>query len=52
MAKTNKQMSEELDKKLDALEYLKDESNYLRGTIEQGLADHLLVLFQMMTLNY
>ena len=25
MAKTNKQMSEELDKKLDALEYLKDE---------------------------
>ncbi|WP_447830378.1 assimilatory sulfite reductase (NADPH) hemoprotein subunit [Pseudomonas aeruginosa] len=41
MAKTNKQMSEELDKKLDALEYLKDESNYLRGTIEQGLADPL-----------
>ena len=40
MAKTNKQMSEELDK-LDALEYLKDESNYLRGTIEQGLADPL-----------
>ena len=37
MAKTNKQMSEELDKKLDAL----DESNYLRGTIEQGLADPL-----------
>lgn len=34
-------MSEELDKKLDALEYLKDESNYLRGTIEQGLADPL-----------
>lgn len=41
MVKTNKQMSEELDKKLDALEYLKDESNYLRGTIEQGLADPL-----------
>lgn len=41
MAKTNKQMSEELDKKLDALEYLKDESNYLRGAIEQGLADPL-----------
>ena len=41
MAKTNKQMSEELDKRLDALEYLKDESNYLRGTIEQGLADPL-----------
>lgn len=41
MAKTNKQMSEELDKKLDALEYLKDESNYLRGTIEQGLAGPL-----------
>lgn len=41
MAKTNKQMLEELDKKLDALEYLKDESNYLRGTIEQGLADPL-----------
>ncbi|MBU6947475.1 assimilatory sulfite reductase (NADPH) hemoprotein subunit [Staphylococcus haemolyticus] len=41
MAKTNKQMSEELDKKLDDLEYLKDESNYLRGTIEQGLADPL-----------
>lgn len=41
MAKTNKQMSEELDKKLDALEYLKDESNYLRGTIEQGLVDPL-----------
>ncbi|MCH4462515.1 assimilatory sulfite reductase (NADPH) hemoprotein subunit [Staphylococcus haemolyticus] len=41
MAKTNKQMSEELDKKLDVLEYLKDESNYLRGTIEQGLADPL-----------
>ncbi|OLF26747.1 sulfite reductase subunit beta [Staphylococcus aureus] len=41
MAKTNKQMSDELDKKLDALEYLKDESNYLRGTIEQGLADPL-----------
>ena len=29
MAKTNKQMSEELDKKLDALEYLKDESIYV-----------------------
>ena len=41
MAKTNKQMSEELDKKIDALEYLKDESKYLRGTIEQGLADPL-----------
>mgnify|MGYP002758534731 CR=1 FL=1 len=38
MAKSNKQISDELDHKLDALEYIKDESNYLRGTIEEGLA--------------
>ncbi|PTE69587.1 sulfite reductase [Staphylococcus devriesei] len=41
MAKSNKQISDELDHKLDALEYIKDESNYLRGTIEEGLADPL-----------
>lgn len=36
MAKTNKQMSEELDKKLDALEYLKDESNCYVGQLSKA----------------
>ena len=39
MARTNKQISEELDKNLDEMEFLKADSDFLRGTIEQGLAD-------------
>lgn len=39
MAKTIKQIADELNENLDALEHLKTESNYLRGTIEEGLAD-------------
>lgn len=41
MAKSNEQLEQELNQKLDQLEYIKDDSNYLRGTIEQGLADPL-----------
>ena len=41
MAKTIKQIADELNENLDALEHLKTESNYLRGTIEEGLADPL-----------
>lgn len=35
MAKTNKQISEELGNNLDEMEYLKADSDFLRGTIEQ-----------------
>lgn len=41
MARTNKQISEELDKNLDEMEFLKADSDFLRGTIEQGLADSI-----------
>lgn len=41
MAKTIKQIADELNENLDALEHLKTESNYLRGTIEEGLEDPL-----------
>ena len=39
MAKTNKQISEELGNNLDEMEYLKADSDFLRGTIEQSLAN-------------
>ena len=39
MANSNKYISEELDKNLDEMEFLKADSNFLRGTIEQGIAD-------------
>lgn len=41
MAKSNEQLSEELNQKLDELEYIKDDSNYLRGTIVEGLNNPL-----------
>ena len=52
MARTNKQISEELDKNLDEMEFLKADSDFLRGTIEQGLADQLRARFHKMTLSY
>ncbi|MGK9070114.1 NADPH-dependent assimilatory sulfite reductase hemoprotein subunit [Staphylococcus warneri] len=39
MVKSNQKLSEELDDHLDQMEYLKADSQYLRGTIEQGLAN-------------
>ena len=39
MANSYKYISEELDKNFDEMEFLKADSNFLRGTIEQGLAD-------------
>ena len=33
MARTNKQISEELDKNLDEMEFLKADSDFLRGTM-------------------
>ena len=39
MVKSNQKLSDELDDHLDQMEYLKADSQYLRGTIEQGLAN-------------
>ena len=52
MAKTIKQIADELNENLDALEHLKTESNYLRGTIEEGLEDPLTGAISMTILNY
>lgn len=39
MVKSNQKLSDELDDHLDQMEYLKADSQYLRGIIEQGLAN-------------
>ena len=39
MVNTNNHISEELDKNLDEMEFLKANSDFLRGTIEQSLAN-------------
>jgi len=52
MAKTIKQIADELNENLDALEHLKTESNYLRGTIEEGLEDPLTGAISDDDLNY
>lgn len=41
MAKDHTQIAQELDEKLDAMEFIKYHSNYLRGTIIEGLNDPL-----------
>ncbi|NHM74029.1 NADPH-dependent assimilatory sulfite reductase hemoprotein subunit [Staphylococcus sp. 11007852] len=41
MAKDHAQIAQELDEKLDAMEFIKYRSQYLRGTIVEGLQDPL-----------
>ena len=52
MARTNKQISEELDKNLDEMEFLKADSDFYVEQSNKGLPIQLRAQFHKMTLSY